>query len=30
MKDANIKPTALLPDVNGDKPPIVARWDDIV
>jgi hypothetical protein len=29
VKDADIKPTALLPDINGNKPPIVAEWDDI-
>jgi hypothetical protein len=29
VKDANIKPAALLPDINGDKPPIVAGWDNI-
>jgi hypothetical protein len=29
VKDADIKPTALLSDVNSDKPPIVAEWDDI-
>jgi hypothetical protein len=30
VKDTDIKPAALLPDVNGNEPPIVAGWDDIV
>jgi hypothetical protein len=30
VKDANIKPTALLPNINSNEPSIVAGWDDIV
>jgi hypothetical protein len=29
VKDADIKAAAILPDVNGQEPPLVAGWDDI-
>ena len=29
VKDSNIKPTALLPDVAGEEPPLASGWDSI-
>jgi hypothetical protein len=30
VKDNDIKAAALLPDVNGEEPPLASGWDDIV
>jgi len=29
VKDSNIKAAAILPDVNGQEPPLGNDWDDI-
>jgi hypothetical protein len=30
MKDGDIKPAAMLPDVSGQEPPLPSDWDTIV
>jgi hypothetical protein len=29
LRDSDIKPAAILPDVNGEEPPLPADWDKI-
>jgi len=29
VKDGDIKPAALLPDITGEEPPLAIRWDSI-
>jgi hypothetical protein len=29
MKDGNIKPMALLPDIAGEEPPLASGWDRV-
>jgi hypothetical protein len=29
VKDSNIKPAALLPDINGEEAPLATGWDSI-